>query len=192
MESRRRFVADQVRLTNRLRDALKSYFPQALVLAGEDLTSPMASAFLQKWPTLAAVQQVKPAVLRKFYYAHHSRSEELLAHRLELQAQAQPLTTDAAIIAAQSLLVQSLAQELATLQPVLARYDQRIAQLYAAHADFAICDSFPGAGAALRPRLAAAWGTPRDCPPDAQAMSCASGIAPGKEVSGEQGWIHMR
>ena len=192
VEGRRRFVADQVRVTNRLRDALKSYFPQALELAGEDLTSLMACAFLQKWPSLAALQQVKPAVLRKFYYAHHCRSEELIARRLQLQAQAQPLTTDAAIIAAQSLLVQSLAQELATLHPVLARYEKQIAQLFAAHTDFALWESFPGAGPALGPRLAVAWGTQRDRFPDPQAMACFSGIAPVKEASGKQLWIHVR
>jgi len=192
VEGRRRFVADQVRVTNRLRDALKSYFPQALELAGEDLTSLMACAFLQKWPSLAALQQVKPAVLRKFYYAHHSRSEELIARRLQLQAQAQPLTTDAAIIAAQSLLVQSLAQELATLHPVLARYEKQIAQLFALHTDGALWDSFPGAGPALGPRLAMAWGTQRDRFPDPQAMACFSGIAPVKEASGKQLWIHVR
>jgi transposase len=192
VEGRRRFVADQVRVTNRLRDALKSYFPQALELAGEDLTSLMACAFLQKWPSLATLQQVKPAVLRKFYYAHHSRSEELIAQRLQLQAQAQPLTTDAAIIAAQSLLVQSLAQELAILHPVLVRYEKQIAQLFAAHTDFALWDSFPGAGSALGPRLAVAWGTQRDRFPDPQAMPCFSGIAPVKEASGKQLWIHVR
>jgi transposase len=192
VQSRRRFVADQVRVTNRLRDALKSYFPQALELAGEDLTSPMACAFLQKWPALEALQQVKPAALRKFYYAHHSRSEELIAQRLQLQAQAQPLTTAPAIIAAQSLLVQSLAQELATLNPVLARYEKQIAKLFVAHTDHDLWDSFPGAGPALGPRLAVAWGTQRDRFPDPQAMPCFSGIAPVKEASGKQLWIHVR
>lgn len=192
VESRRRFVADQVRLTNRLRDALKSFFPQALELVGEDLASPMAGAFLQKWPSLAAVQQVKPNVLRKFYYAHHSRSEELIGRRLQLVAQAQPLTTDVAIVTAQSLLVQSLAQALAVLHPVLAHYDQRIAELFAAHADFAIWDSFPGVGPALGPRLAAAWGTQRERFAQRQAMPCYSGIAPVKEASGQQLWVHVR
>jgi len=192
VEARRRFVADQVRLTNRLREALKSYFPQALDLVGKDLASPMACAFLQRWPSLAAVQRVKPAVLRKFYYAHHSRSEELIAQRLQLQAQAQPLTTDTAIIAAQSLLVQSLAQTLAPLQGVLAHYEQQIAQLFAAHADCALWDSFPGAGAALGPRLAVAWGTQRERFAQAQAMASYSGIAPVKEASGKQVWIHHR
>jgi transposase len=192
VEGRRRFVADQVRLSNRLRDALKCYFPQALELVGEDLSSPMACAFLQKWPTLAALQQVKPAMLRKFYYAHHSRSEELISGRLKLQAQAQPLTTDAAIVGAQSLLVQCLAQELATLNPILLRYDKQIAQLFSAHADFALWDSFPGAGPALAPRLAVAWGTQRERFADNQAMPSYSGIAPVKEASGKQMWIHWR
>ncbi len=192
VEGRRRFVADQVRASNRLRDALKSYFPQGLALAGEDLTSPMACAFLKKWPTLTSVQAVKPAVLRKFYYAHHSRSSELLSARLNIQAQAQPLTTDEAIIQAQSLLVQSLAQELATLNPVLARYDQQIARLFATHADFGTWSSFPGAGPALGPRLAVAWGTQRNRFEASHAMSCYSGIAPVKEASGKQMWTHMR
>lgn len=192
VESRRRFVADQVRMSNRLRDALKSYFPQALELVGEDLTSLMTCAFLQKWPTLEALQKVRPAGLRKFYYAHHSRSEPLIAQRLQLVAQAQPLTTDAAILAAQSLLVQSLAQALASLNPVVARYDKLIAQLFASHADFAVWESFPGAGPVLGPRLAAAWGTQRDRFADQEAMPRFSGIAPVKEASGRQLWIHLR
>jgi transposase len=192
VEARRKFVADQVRLSNRLRSALKSYFPQALELAGEDLASPMACAFIQKCPTLEAAQKLKPYRLRQFYYGHHCRSEQLIQQRLQLLAQTKPLTTDAAVILAQSLLAQSVARELATLPALLAEYDRRIAQLFAQHADAAIWDSFPGAGAALAPRLAAAWGTQRARFADPQAMPCYSGIAPVKEASGRSVWIHMR
>ena len=192
VEGRRRFVADQVRLGNRQTQALKTYFPQALELVGKDVTSPMACAFLQKWPTLEAVQKVKPATLRNFYYAHHCRSENLIQERLQLVAKAQPLTTDKAIIAAQSLLVQCNARELAGLNPLVALYEKQIAQLFAQHADFAIWDSFPGVGEALGPRLAAAWGTQRERFAQALDMSCYSGIAPVKEQSGKGLWIHMR
>jgi transposase len=192
VEARRRFVADQVRLTNRLRNTLKSYFPQALELAGDDLASPMACAFIQKWPTLQAAQQIKPHLLRKFYYAHQCRSEHLIQQRLQLLAQAKPLTTDTAIVAAQSLLAQTTARELAALPAILAEYERRIKDLFTQHADFAIWDSFPGAGPALGPRLAAAWGTQRDRFPDHQAMACHSGIAPVKEASGKSVWIHVR
>jgi hypothetical protein len=91
VEARRRFVADRVRLSNRLENALKSYFPQALQLVGQSLTTPMACAFLQKWPTLAAVQKAGPQRLRKFYCGQHSRAEELIRQRLQLLVQAKPL-----------------------------------------------------------------------------------------------------
>jgi len=192
VEARRRFVADRVRLSNRLEHALKSYFPQALQLVGESLTTPMACAFLQRWPTLAAVQKAGAQRLRKFYYGQHCRAEELIQHRLQLLAQAKPLTTDAAVVAAQSLLVKSVAHELAALPAILAEYDQQIAALFAAHADFKIWDSFPGAGAALAPRLAAAWGTQRERFESSDAMAAYSGIAPVKQASGRSVWIHMR
>lgn len=192
VEARRRFVADRVRLSNRLEHALKSYFPQALQLVGESLTTPMACAFLQRWPTLAAVQKAGAHRLRKFYYGHHCRAENLIQHRLQLVAQAKPLTTDAAVVAAQSLLVKSVAHELAALPAILAEYDHQIAALFAAHADFKIWDSFPGAGAALAPRLAAAWGTQRERFERRDAMPAYSGIAPVKQASGRSVWIHMR
>jgi transposase len=192
VEARRRFIADRVRLSNRLENALKSYFPQALQLVGESLTTPMACAFLQKWPTLEAVQKAGPQRLRKFYYGHHSRAEELIQRRLQLLAQAKPLTTDTAVINAQSLMVKCVARELAVLPAILADYDQQIAALFAAHADYGIWDSFPGAGPALAPRLAAAWGTQRDRFESSDAMASYSGIAPVKQASGRSVWIHMR
>lgn len=192
VEARRRFVADRVRLSNRLENALKTYFPQALQLAGESLTTPMASAFLQKWPTLQAVQKAGAQRVRKFYYGQHSRAEDLIQRRLQLLAEAKPLTTDAAVIAAQSLLVKSVARELAALPAILAEYDRQIATLFAAHADYDIWNSFPGAGEALAPRLAAAWGTQRDRFDSGTAMAAYSGIAPVKQASGKTVWIHMR
>ena len=192
VESRRRLVADQVRLTNRLGHTLKSYFPQALELAGQDLASPMASAFLQKWPTLEAAQKLKPHLLRKFYYGQGCRSEEEIQRRCQLLAQAQPLTSDPAVIAAQSLLAQCVARELAPLPALLREYDRRIEKLFAVQADYAVWDSFPGAGPVLAPRLAAAWGTQRERFAESQAMASLSGIGPVKVASGKSVHFHMR
>jgi transposase len=192
VESRRRLIADQVRLTNRQRSTLKSYFPQALELVGEDLASPMACAFLQKWPTLEAAQKVQTHLLRKFYYGYGCRSKEQIQRRLELLAQARPLTSDSAVIAAQSLLAQSVAAELAPLPGLLQVYDRRIKELFAVQADLAVWDSFPGAGPALAPRLAAAWGTQRERFAKSQDMASFSGIAPVKKASGKSFHVQMR
>ena len=60
---RRAVVDERTGLSNRLIALLKQYFPQALVLCGEDLWRPLATAFLLKWPSLQAVQKAKPATL---------------------------------------------------------------------------------------------------------------------------------
>jgi hypothetical protein len=51
-QARRSSVNMRARLSNQLKALLKGYFPQALELCGEDLTTPMACALLQKWPSL--------------------------------------------------------------------------------------------------------------------------------------------
>ena len=85
---RRAVVDERTALSNRLIGLLKQYFPQALTLCGEDLWRPLATAFLLKWPSLHAVQKVKPATLKQFYYLHGSRSTKLLEERLALVARA--------------------------------------------------------------------------------------------------------
>ena len=192
-EQRRQFVDLRTALSNQLTAHLKAIFPQAFVLVGNDLASPMATDFLKKWPTLAAFQKATPSVLRKFYYGHNSRSDELMTQRLQLVKNAVPLTQDPALLAVHSLAIQTLAAQLAALRPFLDQYDEQIAQLFAAHPDAAIFDSLPGAGAALAPRLLAALGTDRERFESAVAVSCYSGIAPVTEQSGNtQHWVHLR
>ena len=61
VEYRRKTVADRTRLTNRLTDLLKTYFPQALDWLG-DLRSLGACEFLGAWPTLEAGLSLKVAI----------------------------------------------------------------------------------------------------------------------------------
>ena len=51
-----------------------------------------------------------------------------------------------------------LAQLIMTLNPYIADYQKRIETLFQRHPDRHIFQSFPGAGAALAPRLIAAFG----------------------------------
>jgi transposase len=192
VEARRRWVHQRTRLVNTLQSVLKTYFPQAVELVGEDLGSRLATDFLQKWSTLAALQKVRPHTLRAFYYGHNSRGAELIRQRLDLVQVAQPLTTDPAIVGAQSLQVESLAAALAALRPILQRYDEQIAERFAQHPDAALFASVDGAGAALAPRLLTAFGTDRERFADANALPRYSGTAPVTEKSGKQKWVHRR
>jgi transposase len=191
-EQRRHFVDDRTRLTNQLLSHLKMIFPQATALIG-DLGSALATDFLKKWPTLQLVQKVKPAVLRKFYYGHNSRSEKVIEQRLALIKDGVPLTKDPALLTVHSLAIQTLAAQLEALRPCIEEYERQIKTVFAAHPDAAIFESLPGAGAALAPRLLTALGTDRSRFPDALSVSCYSGIAPVTEKSGRtQNWIHIR
>lgn len=192
-EQRRHFVDQRTALTNELLAHLKAIFPQAPELVGADLASTLATDFLKKWPTLQAVQQIKPAALRKFYYGHNSRSKELIFQRLALVKAGVALTNDVALLKAHSLAIQTLAGLLAALGPFIEQHDEQIQELFAAHPDAALFESLPGAGPALAPRLLVAMGSNRDRFPDALSVSCYSGIAPVTEKSGKtQHWVHLR
>ena len=192
-EQRRNFVDLRTGLTNQLLSHLKAIFPQALDLAGQDLGCRMATDFLQKWPTLQAVQKIKPSQLRKFYYGHNSRCEELISTRLERVSKTVPLTKDPALLNAHRLAIQTLAAQLAALRPSIEQYDQQIAELFALHPDAPIFDSLPGAGQVLAPRLLTSLGTDRSRFLSSLQFSCYTGIAPVSEQSGKtQYWVHMR
>ena len=191
-QARREAVDLRTRLTQKLRAELKGYFPQALEWTGSDLTRPLATDFLLKWPTLEAVQRARPHTVRKFYYAHNCRRGDLIEARLEAIRTATPLTTDSAIIETSVLTVQMLARQIQALGPSIARYEEEIARRFEAHADAELFSSLPGAGAALAPRLLSAFGTDRDRFDSATEVQQVTGIAPVTERSGKRTWVHWR
>lgn len=191
-EYRRAAVELQTQLTQRLQATLKEYFPQALAWAGDDLASPMACQFLQRWPTLAAVQRARPTTVRRFYTAHGCRQRARLEARLADIPRAVPLTRDPAILASRVPYVQLLTSQLLVLAPQITKLDAAIAACFARQPDAALFASFPGAGAVFAPRLAAAFGTDRTRFPSAADLARHTGIAPITVRSGQQSQVHWR
>jgi transposase len=189
---RRSVVDHRTSLCNRLQAILKDYFPQALDLAGDELWRPLGTAFLQRWPTLQAVQKAKPEVIRKFYYAQGSRSEKLIQERLDRLAQAVPLTDDPALLESYALRVRLTVQELELVTRTIKRYDQKIAAVFAEHPDHEIFRNLPGAGPVFGPRLLTSFGTRREDYPKATNVQRASGIAPVTKQSGQSKQVHRR
>src|SRR4029079_8077978 len=103
-----------------------------------------------------------------------------------------PSTRDRAVIVASSSAALALVRILEQLRNAIASYDDQIDELARRHPDFHIFESLPGAGAALAPRLIAAFGTCRDRYRTAYEIQCYSGIAPVVESSGKQHWVHYR
>jgi len=191
-EHRRKAVNLRSQLSNRLLSLLKVYFPQAVELCGCNLFYPVACDFLAAWPTLEAAKSARKETIRKFYYAHNIRRPETIEQRLKLIAEAQPLTTDVAVIETHALAAAMIVGQLRSLHKFLLKYDQQIAQTFRSHDDAGIFSSFPGAAEAMAPRLLAAFGSDREHFGSAAEMQKFSGVAPVTERSGQSQWVHRR
>lgn len=191
VEHRRETVADRTRLTNRLTALLKTYFPQALEGAG-DLRRPGACEFLTQWPSLEALQQESRSELRRFYHDHRRLSPEALQRLLEEINHARPLTSDRALVEASALMARTLVEQLRAVITALDRLDEVLAELFGQHPDAQLFSSLPGAGEALAPRLAAAFGLDRHRYQSAAELQQFCGVAPVTESSGKIRWVHWR
>lgn len=191
VEHRRRTVADRTRLTNRLTALLKTYFPQALEWAG-DLRTPAACQFLRAWPTLEGLQGASRSQLRRFYHDHRRLSAEDLKKLFQQIDRGQPLTRDRALVEASALMTQTLAAQLEAAIAAVEKLDQALAELFGQHPDQDLFSSLPGAGEALAPRLAAAFGSDRHRFQSAEELQQFSGVAPVTEASGKMHWVHWR
>jgi transposase len=189
-EGRRHLVDQLTGLTNQLTAVLKGYYPQALRWTGA-LDSTWACDFLEQWPSLQALQaSSRRRVLR--FYEKHPRHALNLQEQLEQFEQAMPLTSDEAVLDYSVLMVQTLIPQLRVLLHSVDEFDRKIDEVFRKHPDRPIFESFPGAGAALAPRLSAAFGADRDRFLSAGEMQQLSGIAPVTEKSGKQHWVHWR
>ncbi len=190
--ARRSLVDQRTATTNQLGGVLKRYYPQALCLAGDDLTKPMALAFLRRFPELAEVKKVRPATLSAFYRQHNARSAERIAERLALAAKARALIEDRAVVAPARLEVALLADLLAVQARHIALLEARIAEAFAAHPRAELFAALPGAGPVLAPRLLVAFGDQPDRFPTAASLQKYAGLAPVREKSGQKLWTHWR
>jgi transposase len=191
VEHRRRLVGDRTRISNRMTSLLKCYFPQVLSWF-PDLATVLVCDFLLRWPALEQLRGVKRNTLLSFFRAHHSVRSDTLEKRLTAIKESLPLTTDRAIINSSVLMITALAAQMKTTCEAVKHFDLEIEKLCAAHPDFPLFQSLPGAGEVYASRLLAVMGTQRDRWTTAQELACLSGIAPVMERSGQSTWIRWR
>ena len=147
-------IEQRTALVNQLQAALKEYYPAA-VEAFEDWTAPCSWAFVLAFPTPKALAAAGKRKWEKFLHTHKLWRPQTSSQRMEIFARATAFSGGEAITAAKSLLAQSLARLLQTLEQQLANYRARIQALFDQHPDHDLFGSLPGAGAKLAPRLLA-------------------------------------
>lgn len=182
-EHRRRLIGHKVRLVQQLGSNLKTYFPQALELAGE-LGTAMACDFLERWPTLERLQKSRSETVRKFYQQHGSRSEKLIQDRLDVIRTAVALTDDIAVMECGQIHTLSLVPLLRAQLQAIAMVEQELSVRYQSHPEWQLIDSFLGVGDAIGPRLIAILGSNRNRYEAAEELQRLTGIAPITSRSG--------
>ncbi|MBT5031704.1 MAG: IS110 family transposase [Proteobacteria bacterium] len=191
VEQRRCLVNDRVRITNRLRNTLKQYYPQALEWF-DRIDTPLFCDFIERWPTLIQIKRARKTTLKTFFHQHNMRFAHVLEARLQAIKIATPLTLDEAVIIPHKLLALVLTEQLRVTLQAIRRYDDAIAELAPQHPDYALFSPLPGAGPSLAPRLLVAFGEQRERFANAAELQKYSGIAPVTERSGKKHWVHWR
>lgn len=191
VQDRRRLVNDKVRITNRLTNALKNYFPQPLQWF-RDKDTVLFCDFLSRWPTLKQLKRARRSVLEAFFHEHNVRRRTVIEERIQAIRSALPLTEDPAIIEPQSLLAMALIAQLRCALDAIERFNSAIEATTAQLPDYAIFSSLPGAGSTFAPRLLAAFGEDRERYQRCEELQKYSGIAPVTERSGQKSWVHWR
>ena len=191
VEHRRQLVGDKVRLTNRLCDTLKQYYPQALEWF-ENRGTVLFCDFIARWPNLDKVQHARNTTLKSFFRAHHTYRHDVQERHIRGIRSAQSLTRDQAVTNAYSLQAQVIVEQLRVILDAIAGYDTKIAELACDHPDYDLFAKLPGAGVTLAPRLLVAFGEERERFHSATEMQMYAGVAPVTEQSGNKRWVHWR
>ncbi len=191
VEHRRQLMNDRVRVTNRLRNTLKQYYPQALEWF-DHIDTVLFCDFIRRWPSLQQARRARKATLEKFFREHNMNRKALLERRLKAIKLAMPLTTDDAVIVPHRLRVLTLVAQLEVALECIKQYDAEIASLAPQHPDYELFDVLPGAGPVFTPRLMVAFGEQRERFNDAAEVQKYGGVAPVTQRSGQSTWIHWR
>jgi transposase len=177
-------IEHRTALVNQLQATLGEYYPLALE-SFEDWAKPFAWAFVQAFPTPAALSKAGKRKWQTFLHVHKLWRAQTSSHRLEAWQQGQQLNASPAVVKAKSLLALSLVNVLATLQRQIQEYRSRITEAFTQHPDHDIFGSLPGAKQTLAPRLLSLIGSVREVFPDADSLLCQAGVSPVSYQSGK-------
>jgi transposase len=178
-------IEQRTALVCQLRAALREYYPVALEVFS-DWTLPSAWAFIEAFPTPAALTKAGKRKWEKFLHTHKLYRPATYQKRLKLCAQAETFCGSQATTNAKSMLAVALAGQLRVLQSHLDKFRDQIKKLFVQHPDHDMFGSLPGAGDKLAPRLLAGLGDNRDRFDSHEALQCHAGTAPVADQTGKR------
>ena len=183
-------VGTKVALAHQLTALLESFWPGAARIFSA-LASPIALAFLERYPTPEAAARLGPKRLAGFLAQHRysgRRSPEALLERLRSAPEGGAGEAEGR---AKGELVRALARTLQTLVAEIAKLSSRIEHAIAALPEGRIVMSFPRAGTICAAQILAELGDVRARFPSEHQLAAEAGVAPVTYQSGKSrgvGW----
>jgi transposase len=193
-EKRRRAVCDRTKMTNRLRQLLKKYYPQALEhkLLGEFIFCQMACDFLKKWPSLQKLKRAADNTISQFYMKHQCKRKDVIQKRLAAIQSSVPLTDDKELIEVYIIELEGLLTQINAVNKVIRKYDLKIEEKIDMHEDAEIFMSFPGMAKNMAARMIQAFGTDRTRYKNVEEFINYVGVSPVTIQSGNSKIIRRR
>jgi transposase len=184
-------VATRVQLANQLRTLLESFWPGAAGVFA-DIDSPIALAFVERYPTPESAKALGPKRMAAFCAQHAycgRRSVEDLLARLH---QAPTAACAELQMEAKGELARSLARTLKSLVEQIRLLSSRIEHHVASLEDGKIIMSFPRAGRICAAQLLAELGSVRERFVSDEHLAAEAGVAPVTYESGKSKAVVFR
>lgn len=184
-------VDERVALANQLRSLLESYWPGAVEIFA-DIDSPIALAFIERYPTPHSASRLGEKRLAAFLAQHSYCGRRTPASLLERLHSAANGCAGELEAEAKGELARSFAAILQRLVAELAKLTARIEHTVASLADGQIVMSFPRSGRICAAQILSEIGSVRERFPSEAQLAAEAGVAPLTFKSGKQCSVTFR
>jgi len=181
-----RLIWDRTRQTNRLRSALREFFPAA-VAAFEDLDHPDALAVLAKAPTPATAARLsRSAIAAALRKGGRQRNIDARAAAIQTVLRAEQLEFPAVLADAYGAQVRAAVAVIAEMNRQIELLQTELGASFDAHPDAEIYHSQPGLGPILGARVLGEFGDDPNRYQDARCRRNYAGTSPLTKASGKK------
>ena len=184
-------IWERTRHTQRLRHALRDYFPAALA-AFDDLDAPDTLELLAKAPDPAAAARLSRAQIAAALGRARRRDVQAKAERIQAALRAPHLGQPSAVTAAYAASVRALVAVLTTVDAQVESLQREVGAYFGRHPAASIIVSQPGLGPIIGARVLAEFGDDPDRYTDAKARRNYAGTSPITRASGKKRVVAAR
>jgi transposase len=184
-------VEMRVAATNQLAALLDAHWPGAKAIFA-DIESPIALAFLTRYPTAAAARHLGEKRLAAFLVKHSYSGRRSAAELLTRLRYAPSGTLDDTLTEAVRDAVLAQVTVLTALGGALKDLDRSVAAHLGEHPDGPIFTSLPRSGQINAAQVLAEWGDVREAYDHPDAVAALAGVTPVTKESGKHRAVHFR